>query len=337
MDNNAEIKKLNLADGKAYPFGKRDNAFISAVTKIVSRTADSKNEERLKSLLCEKAGGSKAVLFSSSLETYVGAIKCARNFANKKGDKERKEILFFNKSFFDRVNNKIFFEDLNLKYVEVNHLGNFIAALNEKTAAVAMEFVDELNNVVFAKEFIKQIVEICSVRDIAFIVDESMNGLGRTGELFSFSTYGVQPDITVITGGLCGDFNLGTIILKEKFADCFDYKRRVGAVVCEGGLSFINSALISLDSVKKKAKTLYSALKICKDVKSYGGIGFMAYADVFDGKTVVSKFKDKGISLKNVNNRILFNLPVNIGDDEFNYLISVIKDVFKGATNPFER
>ncbi|MGH7135880.1 MAG: aspartate aminotransferase family protein [Pirellulales bacterium] len=52
------------------------------------------------------------------------------------------------------------------------------------------------------KEYLQLLEHFCREHDIVFILDEVQSNFGRTGELFAFSEYGVEPDIVVLGKGL---------------------------------------------------------------------------------------------------------------------------------------
>ncbi|HUE71851.1 MAG TPA: aminotransferase class III-fold pyridoxal phosphate-dependent enzyme [Pirellulaceae bacterium] len=52
------------------------------------------------------------------------------------------------------------------------------------------------------KEFIQLLERFCREHDIIFILDEVQANFGRTGSLFAFTEYGVEPDIVVLGKGL---------------------------------------------------------------------------------------------------------------------------------------
>jgi 4-aminobutyrate aminotransferase-like enzyme len=52
------------------------------------------------------------------------------------------------------------------------------------------------------KEYLQMLQAFCRENEIIFILDEVQSNFGRTGDLFAFETYGLEPDIVVLGKGL---------------------------------------------------------------------------------------------------------------------------------------
>jgi len=69
---------------------------------------------------------------------------------------------------------------------------------------------------------VKRLAQICKDYDILLMVDEIQTGIGRTGTLFAYQQYGIEPDVISIAKGLGSGFPIGAIIAKEHAAKGFD-------------------------------------------------------------------------------------------------------------------
>ena len=69
------------------------------------------------------------------------------------------------------------------------------------------------------KDYVKAAYEYCKERDILFLVDEVQTGVGRTGKLFSYEHFDIQPDIISMAKGIGGGLPLGAVMVGEKCAD----------------------------------------------------------------------------------------------------------------------
>ena len=66
------------------------------------------------------------------------------------------------------------------------------------------------------KEFAERLNSLCGKHNVLCIVDEVQTGLGRTGTLFAYEQYGVEPDIMTLAKGLASGIPIGAILAKEK-------------------------------------------------------------------------------------------------------------------------
>jgi acetylornithine/succinyldiaminopimelate/putrescine aminotransferase len=67
-------------------------------------------------------------------------------------------------------------------------------------------------------EYLKSVREWCDARDLLLILDEVQTGIGRTGRLFAYEHYGIEPDVIALAKGLGGGFPIGALLVKEKAA-----------------------------------------------------------------------------------------------------------------------
>jgi acetylornithine/N-succinyldiaminopimelate aminotransferase len=58
----------------------------------------------------------------------------------------------------------------------------------------------------------------CDQKGILLILDEIQTGIGRTGTLFAYEQYGVEPDIMTLAKGLASGVPIGAILAKDKMA-----------------------------------------------------------------------------------------------------------------------
>lgn len=92
-----------------------------------------------------------------------------------------------------------------------------------KPAAVLLELVQGEGGVIPAElEWVQRLAEICKENDILLMVDEIQTGMGRTGTLFAYEQYGIEPDVISVAKGLGSGFPIGAIIAKEEAAKGFE-------------------------------------------------------------------------------------------------------------------
>ena len=151
-----------------------------------------------------------------------------------------------------------------------------------KVAGILIECVQGEGGVIaLDKAFVKGVAEICAREDILFMVDEVQTGNGRTGELYAYMHYGVQPDVVSTAKGLAGGLPMGACLMGKKAEHVLgfgDHGSTFGGnpVVAAGALNIlsrIDGAL--LDGVREKSAYIFNALQGKKGVKSVSGLGLM--------------------------------------------------------------
>lgn len=330
MESKTEIKKVNFFD-EEFLIPRDNQAFKDAVAGAMSPAFNRKNDyaEKLKAFLLEKSGEQKAFLFNSPEEGFFWTIRTVRENSDKK------EIIVLTKPLFDEIKSDFTSSINDVKYVNANHLGNFIAALSANTCAVMTELVDEAGNEIYSKDFISQISEICAVRDVAFIVDERRTFPVATGEVFAFSHYKILPDAVILGGTINRSFTIGAVLVAKKIKTV-QTKKEIGFAVCSGALYAYEYVCSQGETVKSRAKKLSDLLGICKNVKTASVFGKFAAAEVQDAKKSAAELKERGVRVGVADEKLLFSITPRLSDDEFSFGLSVLSEVLKGAQNPFD-
>lgn len=180
-----------------------------------------------------KVSGMDRVFFTNSgTEAIEGALKAARRYSYNKYGAERYEIIAMNHSFHGRSMGALSvtgtekyrtpFEPLigGVKFAEFNDLESVKAAVTDKTCAIIMETVQGEGGIYPAtNEFIQGVKAVCEEKDILLILDEIQCGMGRTGEMFAFQGYDVQPDIMTSAKALGCGVPVGAFLMTEKVAE----------------------------------------------------------------------------------------------------------------------
>ena len=179
-----------------------------------------------------KASGMSRVFFTNSgTEAIEGAIKAVRKYAWLKDGNHDHEIIAMNHSFHGRsmgalsvTGNEKYQEPFkpmigNIKFADFNDLDSVKALINEKTCAVIMETIQGEGGIYPAtEEFLKGVRAICDENDILLVLDEIQCGMGRSGHMFAWQEYGVQPDIMTCAKALGCGVPVGAFVLNEKAA-----------------------------------------------------------------------------------------------------------------------
>ncbi|MEH6906158.1 MULTISPECIES: acetylornithine transaminase [Neobacillus] len=193
------------------------------------------NQQQLAALLTANSCADQVFFCNSGAEANEAAIKLARRYANKVKGNESPEIVTFQQSFHGRTlatlsatgQEKIQqgFAPLvsGFSYLPFNDEEALELLYTIEPAAVLLELVQGEGGVIPAKqEWVSKLAKICQDREILLMVDEIQTGIGRTGTLFAYEQYGIEPDVISIAKGLGSGFPIGAIIAKEEAAKGFD-------------------------------------------------------------------------------------------------------------------
>ena len=254
--------------------------------------------------LVTRSGLCKVWFANSGGEANEAAIKTARKYGNTLADHKKNTIISLKKSFHGRTLATVTATGLaEAQEVFAPLVPGFVHAeiddadALEKLAdqydpcAFLMELVQGEGGVhALDREFVDKAAELCKSRDILFIDDEVQVGIGRSGTLFAFEQYGIEPDIVSFAKGIGAGLPIGGIICGPKTCDVLvpgDHGSTFGMnpVACAGAcvvLDTMDEAF--LDAVKAKSEFIRSELGQMKKVTGLDGLGLMIGIDL-DGMT----------------------------------------------------
>ncbi|WP_372009303.1 acetylornithine transaminase [Paenibacillus chitinolyticus] len=192
------------------------------------------NQEKLAKLLTDNSCADAVFFCSTGAEANEAAIKLARRYSQKVLGENRYEIITFHQSFHGRTlatltatgQEKVQegFHPLpeGFVYADYNDLASVEKLISERTCAVMLEMVQAEGGVIPADPaFVKALAELCKERGLLLIVDEIQTGMGRTGKLFAYEHYGIEPDIFTLAKGLGSGFPIGAMLGNAKVAPAF--------------------------------------------------------------------------------------------------------------------
>lgn len=352
------------SDGKEYidlgtgiavnGFGIADDAWQQAVIAQLGKLPHASNLyytepcALLARMLCEKTGMKKVFFGNSGAEANECAIKVARKYAAEKKGADCYTIVTLKNSFHGRTITTLaatgqdhyheLFQPLTPGFVSID--AGHIEQLEEiaKTtpiAAVMIECIQGEGGVVpMDADFVHALADFAKANDVLLIVDEVQTGNGRSGALYAYMNYGIQPDIVSTAKGLGGGLPLGACLLGEKveFTLGFgDHGSTFGGnpVSCAGALSIlerIDDELLA--EVRKKSAYIFDALKEAPGVESVSGMGLMiGIKTVKPAKEVIGKCMEKGVLCLSAKDKVRLLPALNIPMDLLQKAVSVIKEV----------
>ncbi len=192
------------------------------------------NQEDAAKLLTDNSHAGAVFFCNSGAEANEAAIKLARRYHQLIKKTGRYEVITFEKSFHGRTlatltatgqdKVKEGFAPLpeGFHTVPLHDLEALRGAVSDRTAAIMLEMVQAEGGVYpVDPAFLQQVVELCNEQGILLIVDEIQTGMGRTGKLFAFEHYGIEPDIFTLAKGLGSGFPVGAMLAKAELAEAF--------------------------------------------------------------------------------------------------------------------
>ena len=181
--------------------------------------------------LCKLSGLNRAFFSNSGTEAIEGWIKLARLAGHRTGGDAKCRLVALDGSYHGRTfgalsltgqdKHRKGFEPLleDVTFVKQNDLEGLRAAVNDNTCAIVLEPIFGEGGIFECSvEFLRECRALADQHRAALIFDEIQCGLGRTGTIFAFQSFGVTPDIVAIAKPIAAGLPLGAFIAKEEFA-----------------------------------------------------------------------------------------------------------------------
>ena len=326
-------------------FGYSDPEWAAAVANQASLLQHTSNLyytepcAKLAKLLCERTGMSKVFFGNSGAEANECAFKIARKYASDKYGSSRNVIVTLKNSFHGRTLSSLaatgqdhyheLFTPLTpgFDYIDAN-TAESLGELEKKLAggnvcALMIECIQGEGGVVpLDKDWALKAQELVHESDALLIVDEVQTGNGRTGKLYAYMNFGLEPDVVTTAKGLGGGLPIGAALIAEKAAGVLgfgDHGSTFGGnpVCCAGALSImsrIDDALLC--EVRRKGEFLRSMLLGRPGVKSISGIGLMVGIETErPAGEVVKDCLSAGLLCLTAKNRVRLLPALNIPDE----------------------
>jgi acetylornithine/N-succinyldiaminopimelate aminotransferase len=361
-DNNGK-RYLDFLQGWAVNcLGHSNPGMIEALNaqakKLINSSPAFYNEPmiRLSNLLTDNSCFNKVFYANSGAEANEGAIKLARKWGqlNKSG---AFEIITFDHSFHGRTlatmsaSGKPGWDTMFAPQVagfpkaDLNDLESVKKLVTDKTVAVMLEPVQGEGGVIpTTKEFMLALRQFTKENNILLIVDEVQAGCGRTGKLFAYQHYGIEPDIMTLGKGIGGGVPLAALMASDAVA-CFVPGDQGGTyngnpLMTAVGISVIEQLLAPgfLESVRTKGELLSKELvSISAEFNLDGERGegllraLMLSSDI--GGKLVELARDRnpeGLLINSPRPNLLRFMPaLNVSDDEIHQMCKILRELLK--------
>jgi len=310
----------------------------------------------LSDLLTANSCFDKVFFANSGAEANEGAIKLARKWGqlNKPG---AFEIITFDHSFHGRTlatmsaSGKPGWDTMFAPQVagfpkaDLNDLDSVNKLVTDKTVAVMIEPVQGEGGVIPAnKEFMRELRKFTAENNILLIVDEVQAGCGRTGTLFAYQHFGIEPDIMTLGKGIGGGVPLAALLTTNAVASFVPGDQggtyNGNPLMTAVGISVIEQLLAPgfLESVTAKGNLLQAELlKLCAEFNLEGERGEGLLRALMLGKDIGGKLVElarerspEGLLINSPRPNLLRFMPaLNVSDDEIRMMCNILRELLK--------
>ena len=353
----AGIAVCNL--GHAHP---RIQAAVSSQAETllhVSNLYYTLPQVELAAWLVENSFADRVFFGNSGAEANEAAIKLARRYFKERDEAQRFRIITMQGSFHGRTlatlsatgQEKVRkgFDPVlqGFDFVPFNDAEALRAAIGSSTCAVMLEPIQGEGGVRCPDEnYLKAVRDICDDTGLLMIFDEIQTGMGRTGQLFAYQHFGVEPDIMTLAKALANGLPVGAMLAKEQIAAAFGPGSHASTF---GGTPIVTAAALEVCKILTEDKIIENGHKagiyfkdklyelkdrhaIIEDVRGMGLLLGMKLK--IDSGPVVTKCMQKGFLINCIQDNILrFIPPLIISNDEIDELIECLDKILTEAAS----
>lgn len=361
-----ENATLSDFDGKTYidfasgigvcSLGCGNEAWLSAITAQAKKLPHVSNlfytepAATTAKTLCERTGMKGAFFSNSGAEANEGAIKLARKYSFDKYGAGRSKIVTLLHSFHGRTittlaatgqdvfHNYFFPFTEGFVYAEPNDFASVKAACDSGVCAVMMELIQGEGGVLpLEKAFVREVADFCRANDILLLIDEVQTGVGRTGSLFCFQQYEIEPDVVTFAKGIAAGLPFGGVLAAKSCAGVLSAGTHAttfgGNPICAAGANAVLETLTPafLEEIAEKGGYIRSGISgwNLPVVTSVRGMGLMTGIGVScSHKEAVSRMVESGLlALTAGADTVRLMPPLTISKAEIDAGLSILKQI----------
>ena len=302
---------------------------------------------RLAEKLCTRSGMAAAFFANSGAEANEGIIKLARKYSYDKYGKGRGTVITLNHSFHgrtittlaatgqDKFHDYFFPFTEGFRYADPD-LNSVQEVAGHDVCAVMLELVQGEGGVLpMEPEFVAGLARLCEERDWLLLVDEVQTGIGRTGSLFCFQQYGIQPDACSFAKGVAGGLPMGGFLVNEKCRNVFGPGTHattfggnpIAAAAACAVLDILDDDAIG--QVKEKGDYIRRSIE-GMELPCLGktrGMGLMigiAVADGYTNRELCAKLNEAGLLALTAGPGLRLLPPLTITEEEINKGLAIL-------------
>ena len=337
-------------------FGVADDAWIAAVEKQIHCVQHMSNLyytapcAKLAQALCEKTGMAKVFFSNSGAEANECAIKAARKWAAEHKGPACSTIVTLENSFHGRTLTTLaatgqahyheLYQPLTPGFAsfpagDLDALKKLCA--DGTVAAVLIECVQGEGGVIpLDPAFVRALAAFLKEQDILLMVDEVQTGNGRSGRMYAYMNYGLEPDVVSTAKGLAGGLPMGATLLSDKVKDIFafgDHGSTFGGnpVAASAALSVVERLTEDfLADVTRKSELLKDLFTGAPGIESVSGLGLMLGLKTTRlASEVVAACMENGVLCLTAKDKVRLLPALNIPDELLVKAAEVITEACK--------
>lgn len=336
-------------------FGVADPVWAAAVAEQAGRIQHACNkyytgpQALLAERLCARTGMRKVFFGNSGAEANECALKVARKYGSDRYGTARPNIITLENSFHGRTIATLAatgqaamhqhfgpFPD-GFRYAPAGDVAALERLFDGTVCGMLIELVQGEGGVnVLDPGYVRAVERLCRENDALFMIDEVQTGNGRTGTLYAYQGYGVEPDVVTTAKGLAGGLPIGATLLGARAADVLksgDHGSTFGGnPVCAAAalsiLDRIDETLLA--DVRKKGAYLKETLSAAAGVKSVTGLGLMLGVEAEKpAADIVRRCMERGVLALTAKNKVRLLPALNIPFELLAEAAEIIKGVIE--------
>jgi predicted acetylornithine/succinylornithine family transaminase len=304
-------------------------------------------------LLVENSCLDRAFFCNSGAEANEAAFKLARKWA-KEHREGAYEVICAENAFHGRTlatvtasgteRYKAPFTPLPVGFVHVpfNDVEAIKRATTAKTCAVLLEPIQGEGGVVIpSDDYLRRVRAWCDEQNLLLILDEVQTGIGRTGKLFAYQHYGVEPDIITLAKGLGNGFPIGAVLAKEHCAVFVpgDHGTTFGGnpLAARVGYTVVKyvidndipaQAAAKGETLGRRLATLHDCYEFVEDVRGKGMLWAVEFGREM-AEEVTLACLEEGLVVNNVRpNTLRLSPPLTVSEEELEEGLAKLARVF---------
>lgn len=334
-----------------------DEGWVKAVTAQASTLQHISNlyysplQTQVAKKLCELTGFDKVFLCNSGAEANECAIKLARKYSFDKYGSGRQKIVTLVNSFHGRTvttlaatgqdvfHNFFFPFTEGFEYAKANDIEDLKAHLTDDVCAVFVELIQGEGGVMpLDREYVETVQQLCTEKDILFMVDEVQTGISRTGYFYCYQGYGVCPDVVTSAKGLGGGVPIGACLCTGKLSDVLSsgtHGTTFGGnpIACAAAIEVLSRVTTPgfLAEVSKKGDYIRECLSGIGNVKETRGQGMMIgiVTEKNNAREIAVKCVENGLLILTAKDLLRLLPPLTITYEEIDKGLAILKKVME--------